>query len=267
MFRPSKIDEIIGNEKLKLQLKRLIAYAKNGEMGNVLFFGRAGSGKTTFCRCLANELGYKFQETVGTAISNIRDLLCFLSNGLDWHGDNGTIFKNNEDKIIYFIDEIHAVTKNQSMSHEIWLPLFEDKILFHNLAGSCFDLLENGNMHFDNKGEYVLQGEKDTYNNAYFIAGTTDPDMLNEAIRRRFSFQFYIDKYSVEEIAKIATFVNSQTENIGARRLYTIMELLLEDVSFTAPELKGQAVPITVDYVRSKLKEVLEDKDLSKYIL
>jgi ATP-dependent HslUV protease ATP-binding subunit HslU len=72
---------------------------------------------------------------------------------------------------------------------------------------------------------------------------------------------------AIEEIAEIATFVNSQTENIGARRLYTIMELLLEDVSFNAPELKGQTIPITVDYVRSKLKDVLEDKDLSKYIL
>jgi ATP-dependent HslUV protease ATP-binding subunit HslU len=72
---------------------------------------------------------------------------------------------------------------------------------------------------------------------------------------------------AIEEIAKIATFVNSQTENIGARRLYTILELLLEDVSFSAPELKDQQIPITVDYVRSKLKDVLEDKDLSKYIL
>jgi ATP-dependent HslUV protease ATP-binding subunit HslU len=72
---------------------------------------------------------------------------------------------------------------------------------------------------------------------------------------------------AIKEIAKIATFVNSQTENIGARRLYTIMELLLEDVSFSSPELKGQSVPITLEYVRSKLKDVLEDKDLSKYIL
>ncbi len=72
---------------------------------------------------------------------------------------------------------------------------------------------------------------------------------------------------AIKEIAEIATFVNSQTENIGARRLSTIMELLLEDVSFNAPELKGQSIPITVDYVRSKLKDVLEDKDLSKYIL
>jgi ATP-dependent HslUV protease ATP-binding subunit HslU len=72
---------------------------------------------------------------------------------------------------------------------------------------------------------------------------------------------------AIEEIAKIATFVNSQTENIGARRLSTIMELLLEDVSFTAHQLKGQKIPITLEYVRSKLKDIVEDKDLSKYIL
>jgi len=72
---------------------------------------------------------------------------------------------------------------------------------------------------------------------------------------------------AIREIAKIATFVNTQTENIGARRLHTIMEHLLEEVSFSAPELKGQNIPITVEYVRTRLKDVLEDKDLSKYIL
>jgi ATP-dependent HslUV protease ATP-binding subunit HslU len=72
---------------------------------------------------------------------------------------------------------------------------------------------------------------------------------------------------AIKEIANIATFVNSQTENIGARRLHTIMELLLEDVSFSATELKGQKIPITVEYVKDKLKEVLENKDLSRYIL
>ncbi len=72
---------------------------------------------------------------------------------------------------------------------------------------------------------------------------------------------------AIREIAQIASFVNSQSENIGARRLHTIMELLLEDVSFSAPELKGQTIPITVEYVQNKLKDVLENKDLSKYIL
>jgi ATP-dependent HslUV protease ATP-binding subunit HslU len=72
---------------------------------------------------------------------------------------------------------------------------------------------------------------------------------------------------AIDEIAKIATLVNSQSENIGARRLYTIMEFLLEDISFTAPEIKGQSIPVTVEYVHTKLKDILENKDLSRYIL
>ncbi|MCL1818556.1 MAG: HslU--HslV peptidase ATPase subunit, partial [Spirochaetaceae bacterium] len=57
------------------------------------------------------------------------------------------------------------------------------------------------------------------------------------------------------------------SENIGARRLHTIMELLLEDVSFSAPELRGQAIPVTAKYVDEKLAGVVQNQDLSRYIL
>jgi ATP-dependent HslUV protease ATP-binding subunit HslU len=72
---------------------------------------------------------------------------------------------------------------------------------------------------------------------------------------------------AIRELSQIAADVNAKTENIGARRLHTIMELLLEDVSFNAPELTGQTIPITPDYVRDRLSEVVEDQDLSRYIL
>lgn len=68
------------------------------------------------------------------------------------------------------------------------------------------------------------------------------------------------------EIAEIATHVNEQTENIGARRLYTIMEKLLEDISFRADEIKEKVV-IDREYVRGKLKDIITDTDLSRYIL
>jgi len=61
--------------------------------------------------------------------------------------------------------------------------------------------------------------------------------------------------------------VNSKTENIGARRLHTVMEYLLEDVSFEASELKGQTINITPAYIDEKLGNVIEDQDLSRYIL
>jgi ATP-dependent HslUV protease ATP-binding subunit HslU len=74
-------------------------------------------------------------------------------------------------------------------------------------------------------------------------------------------------KKAIEKIAEIAEEINSRTENIGARRLHTIMELLLEEVSFTAPDIKGQTVAITPEYVDERLSDVVEDQDLSRYIL
>jgi ATP-dependent HslUV protease ATP-binding subunit HslU len=75
------------------------------------------------------------------------------------------------------------------------------------------------------------------------------------------------DEASIEEIAEIAYEVNSRTENIGARRLHTIVEKLLSEVSFNAPDLKGQTIQITRDYVRDTLQDIIKDEDLSRYIL
>lgn len=72
---------------------------------------------------------------------------------------------------------------------------------------------------------------------------------------------------SIREIAAIAANVNANTENIGARRLHTILEKLLEDLSFEAPELTLDKMTITPEYVREKLGDIAKDRDLSQYIL
>jgi ATP-dependent HslUV protease ATP-binding subunit HslU len=72
---------------------------------------------------------------------------------------------------------------------------------------------------------------------------------------------------AIEEIANIAAQINEQSENIGARRLYTVVERLLDELSFSAPELSGQTVSITPQYVRERLGSIVEDADLSRYIL
>jgi ATP-dependent HslUV protease ATP-binding subunit HslU len=72
---------------------------------------------------------------------------------------------------------------------------------------------------------------------------------------------------AIQEIAEIAFKVNDQTENIGARRLYTVMERLLDEISFEAPDLKETEMDITADYVIEKLAEIIADVDLSRYIL
>ncbi len=72
---------------------------------------------------------------------------------------------------------------------------------------------------------------------------------------------------AIKKIAEIAFQINESSENIGARRLYTVMEKLLEEVSFEAPELNGGKIPITPEYVETRLKDILADEDLSKFIL
>jgi len=72
---------------------------------------------------------------------------------------------------------------------------------------------------------------------------------------------------ALEKIAEMAHLVNTQTENIGARRLHTIMEKVLDDLSFQAPELAGETVVIDKEYVAKQLKDIVTDGDLSSYIL
>jgi ATP-dependent HslUV protease ATP-binding subunit HslU len=72
---------------------------------------------------------------------------------------------------------------------------------------------------------------------------------------------------ALRRLSVIAAEVNKSTENIGARRLQTVLELLLEEVSFSADELSGQTITITDSYVDERLEDAVEDRDLSRYIL
>jgi ATP-dependent HslUV protease ATP-binding subunit HslU len=85
--------------------------------------------------------------------------------------------------------------------------------------------------------------------------------METEGITLEFSLE------AIKELAALATRVNERTENIGARRLHTVMEKLLEDISFQAPDLGEQKITITDAYVRERLANLIEDEDLSRYIL
>jgi ATP-dependent HslUV protease ATP-binding subunit HslU len=68
-------------------------------------------------------------------------------------------------------------------------------------------------------------------------------------------------------VADIASLVNQRAENIGARRLYTVMEKMLDEIAFTAPDLRGQEITIDAGYVQARLADVVKDEDLSRYIL
>ena len=72
---------------------------------------------------------------------------------------------------------------------------------------------------------------------------------------------------AIDQIANISVEINDRNENIGARRLHTVLEKIIEDISFSAPDLKDKDVLIDSDYVNDKLKDIVKDRDLSKYIL
>ncbi|HYA02386.1 MAG TPA: HslU--HslV peptidase ATPase subunit, partial [Syntrophobacteria bacterium] len=75
------------------------------------------------------------------------------------------------------------------------------------------------------------------------------------------------EKEAIDELAEIAYEVNARTENIGARRLHTVMEKLLEEISFNASDLAGRRMTITRNYVQERLRDIVKDVDLSRYIL
>ena len=112
---------------------------------------------------------------------------------------------------------------------------------------NVFDNIKDG---FPNVVNIILQENKTTPN-------------LEEDMRDYIKF---LDD-AIAEIASLSALVNERAENIGARRLYTIMERLLDEISFEAPDIKDKNIVIDAKYVREKLVDVVEDEDISKYIL
>jgi len=144
-----------------------------------------------------------------------------------------------------------------------------DHILF--IAAGAFHVSKPSDLIPELQGRFPIRVELDNLTKADFRRILTEP---RNALTRQYSallgteglkVEFTDD--AVEEIAEIAADVNSRTENIGARRLYTIMERLLDDVSFHAPDAVQKDITVNAQYVRDQLKDVVKDMDLSRYIL
>ncbi len=144
-----------------------------------------------------------------------------------------------------------------------------DHILF--IAAGAFHVSTPADLIPEMQGRFPLRVELKSLTKEDFVRILTEPQnaltkqytalLATEGVDLNFSAD------AVEEIAHIATAVNDATENIGARRLYTILERLLEDVSFEAPYMEGVKVEINAAYVREKLQDIIRDEDLSRYIL
>ena len=148
-------------------------------------------------------------------------------------------------------------------------PVKTDHILF--IAAGAFHVSKPSDLIPELQGRFPIRVELDSLGKPEFIRILTEPQ--NALIKQHVALlateevtiSFSTD--SIEEIADIATRVNERTENIGARRLHTIMERLLDEISFDAPEKKGSQYNIDAEYVRGRMAEVLKSEDLSRYIL
>jgi len=148
-------------------------------------------------------------------------------------------------------------------------PVKTDHILF--IAAGAFHVSKPSDLIPELQGRFPIRVELDSLGKGEFIRILTEPQnalikqqvalLATEGISLNFS------KDSIEEIADIAAHVNERTENIGARRLYTIMERLLDVISFDAPEKKGAKITIDAAYVREYMMDIVKSEDLSRYIL
>jgi ATP-dependent HslUV protease ATP-binding subunit HslU len=144
-----------------------------------------------------------------------------------------------------------------------------DHILF--IASGAFHISKPSDLIPELQGRFPIRVELTSLSRDDFVRILKEPEnaliVQYKALLETEEVELIFDDEAVDELAEIAYQVNSRTENIGARRLHTVMEKLLSDVSFDAPNLKGQTVHINRDYVRNILSEIIKDEDLSRYIL
>jgi ATP-dependent HslUV protease ATP-binding subunit HslU len=197
-----------------------------------------------------------------------------------------------ENSGIIFLDEIDKISGNKGGGHgpdvsregvqRDLLPVVEgtavatkygmvktDHILF--IASGAFHVAKPSDLIPELQGRFPIRVELDSLNTEDFIRILQEPEnalikQYTELLQTEdLSLEFTPD--AIREIAEIANFVNSKSENIGARRLHTIMSKLLENLLFEAPDMKNKKLLIDKEFVRNILDDIVKDEDLSRYIL
>ena len=194
---------------------------------------------------------------------------------------NGIVFLDEIDKITARSERIGADVSREGVQRDL-LPLIEgttvatkhgtvktDHILF--IASGAFHLAKPSDLLPELQGRLPIRVELKALSRDDFVRILTEPEaslikqytalLATEEVRLEFAAE------AIEEIADLAAEVNKSVENIGARRLHTVMERLLEEISFTASDQAGREVTIDAAYVRDQVADLAKDADLSRFIL
>jgi ATP-dependent HslUV protease ATP-binding subunit HslU len=195
--------------------------------------------------------------------------------------NNGIVFLDEIDKVSARSDRIGGDVSREGVQRDL-LPLIEgttvstkygtiktDHILF--IASGAFQLAKPSDLLPELQGRLPIRVELNALTSEDFKKILREPD--NSLIKQykallkteKINLEFTDD--GIETIAELATEVNSSVENIGARRLHTIIEKVLDEISFTATDRSGEKIIIDKKYVQKNLGELVKDTDLSKFIL
>ena len=202
-----------------------------------------------------------------------------------------TAVERVEQSGIIFLDEIDKIAGRESghgpdvsregVQRDI-LPIVEgttvntrygmvrtDNILF--IAAGAFHVSKPSDLIPELQGRFPIRVELKSLTMADFIAILTEPksSLVKQytALLETEGLKLEFTREALDEVARFAFQVNEATENIGARRLHTIMERVLDEISFNAPELEDKTVKVDADYVKKMLVDIVKDQDLSRYIL
>lgn len=194
---------------------------------------------------------------------------------------NGIVFIDEIDKIAKRSEYAGADVSREGVQRDL-LPLIEgstvstkygmvrtDHILF--IASGAFHFSKPSDLIPELQGRLPIRVELKSLSTDDFVRILTEPEaaltVQYVALMATEGVNIHFTPDGVRRIAEIAFHVNERVENIGARRLHTVMERLLEEVSYAATEMKNQRIDITVDYVNNRLQALVKDEDLSGYIL
>ncbi len=193
----------------------------------------------------------------------------------------GIIFVDEIDKIASRGEKMGPDVSREGVQRDI-LPIVEGSkvntrygmidtrhILF--IAAGAFHMSKPSDLIPELQGRFPLRVELSALTRDDFVQILTKPAnaLITQYVEllKTEGVELVFEPEAIDRIAEIATDVNSRSENIGARRLHTIMELLLEEVSFHAPEISGQSIRITRAYVDERTANVVQDQDMTRYIL
>ena len=204
-----------------------------------------------------------------------------IKSAKDSTENNGIVFLDEIDKISARTDRVGGDVSREGVQRDL-LPLIEgttvstkygpvktDHILF--IASGAFQLAKPSDLLPELQGRLPIRVELDALNSEDFIRILKEPDnsliKQYKALLKTENVDLEFTEDGINTIAHIASEVNSSVENIGARRLHTIIERVLDEISFTATDRAGEKITVDGKYIKENIGELVKDTDLSKFIL